>query len=36
MLKHRMRRGIHITLTLLAIITLIRPFDCFASGAKTR
>ena len=30
-----MRRGIHIAVTLLAIVALIRPFDCFAASVKT-
>ena len=33
---NRMRRGLHIAISLLAVIMLIRPFDCFASGAPTR
>ena len=36
MLKHRMRRGIHIAVALLLIVVLIGPSDCFANGAKTR
>ena len=31
----RMRRSVHIAIALLAILTLIRPFDCFA-GTFTR
>jgi len=27
-----MRRSIHISVTLLAVLVLIRPFDCFAGG----
>src|SRR5207244_3300052 len=27
-----MRRSVHIAITLLAVLTLIRPFDCFAGG----
>jgi len=30
-----MRRSIHISITVLAVLTLIRPFDCLA-GAFTR
>jgi hypothetical protein len=30
-----LRRSIHIAITLLAVLALIRPFDCFA-GAFTR
>src|SRR5262245_50575872 len=29
-----MKRSIHITVSLLAIIILIRPFDCFASSER--
>ena len=28
----RMRRGVHIAVTLLAVFLLVRPFDCFAGG----
>lgn len=35
-LKYSMRGGIHIAVTLLAVVVLIGPFDCFANGAKTR
>jgi hypothetical protein len=31
-----MRRGIHITIALVAIILLARPFDCFANGRVTK
>ena|SRR6185437_1903997 len=31
-----MRRGIHITISLMAVILLIRPFDCFAVGTSSR
>jgi hypothetical protein len=27
-----MRRGVHISVALLAVLILIRPFDCFAGG----
>ena len=27
-----MRRGIHIAVSLLVVILLVRPFDCFAAG----
>ena|SRR5258708_38247255 len=30
-----MRRGVHIAITLLALLALVRPFECFA-GAFTR
>jgi hypothetical protein len=28
----KMRRGIHISVALLAVLVLIRPFDCFGGG----
>jgi hypothetical protein len=31
-----MRRGIHITISLMAVILLVRPFDCFAVGTPSR
>lgn len=31
-----MRRGIHITISLMAVILLLRPFDCFAASAPSR
>jgi len=31
-----MRRGIHITISLMAVILLIRPFDCLAVGTPSR
>jgi hypothetical protein len=31
-----MKRGIHILVTLLAIVMLVRPFDCFAIGAPSQ
>ena len=31
-----MRRGIHIAIAVLAILLLVRPFDCFAGGAFTK
>src|SRR5437868_13863553 len=31
-----MRRGLHIAVTLLAVVLLMRPFDCFAGGASPR
>ena len=34
-LKIEMRRGVQIVVSLLAIVMLVRPFDCFAS-ARTR
>ena len=36
MLKVRMRRGIHIAVTLVAVVALIIPLDCFTSGVRTR
>jgi thiosulfate dehydrogenase [quinone] large subunit len=36
MLKDRMRLGIHIAATLLAVVTLITPLDCLSSGERTR
>jgi hypothetical protein len=34
--KDRMKRGIHIVVGLLAVVLLVRPFDCFASGLRDR
>ena len=31
-----MRRGIHIVMSLIAVILLVRPFDCFALGAPVK
>ena len=31
-----MRRGVHIAISLMAIILLVRPFDCFATGASQK
>jgi len=31
-----MRRGLHIAVSLMAVILLIRPFDCFAAGTPSR
>ena len=31
-----MRRGLHIAVSLIAVILLIRPFDCFAAGTPSR
>jgi hypothetical protein len=31
-----MRRGIHIAISLIAVLLLARPLDCFASGAFSR
>ena len=33
--KEEMRRGVQIVVSLLAIVLLVRPFDCFA-GVRTR
>ncbi len=31
-----MKRGIHIVLSLLAVVMLVRPLDCFAGGMRNR
>ena len=31
-----MRRGVHIAISLMAVILLIRPFDCFAASTPSR
>lgn len=31
-----MRRGLHIAVSLMAVILLIRPFDCFAASSPSR
>src|ERR1700674_2481912 len=31
-----MRRGIHIAISLIAVLLLVRPFDCFATGAPSQ
>jgi len=31
-----MRRGVHITVSLIAILLLLKPFDCFSSGPFTQ
>jgi hypothetical protein len=31
-----MRRGFHIAISLMAVVLLIRPFDCFAAGTPSR
>src|SRR5260370_42467026 len=31
-----MRRGIHIAISLIAVVLLVRPLDCFASGAPSQ
>jgi hypothetical protein len=31
-----MKQGIHFVVSLLAVILLVRPFDCFASGLRDR
>ena len=36
MLKYGMRSCIHTAVTLLAVVALITPFDCFTSGVRTR
>ena len=31
-----MRRGIQIVVSIVAVLILLRPFDCFATGPRTR
>jgi hypothetical protein len=31
-----MRRGLHIAISLLVVVLLLRPFDCFAAGTPSR
>jgi hypothetical protein len=31
-----MRRGIHIAITMMVVVLLMRPFDCFAAGASSQ
>jgi hypothetical protein len=31
-----MRRGVHITVSLLAVLLLVKEFDCFSSGPFTK
>src|SRR5713101_1453060 len=31
-----MRRGIHITVSVLAVLLLLKPFDCFSGGPFTQ
>ena len=31
-----MRRGFHIAISLMAVVLLVRPFDCFAATAPSR
>ena len=31
-----MRRGFHIAISLMVVVLLLRPFDCFAAGAPSR
>ena len=31
-----MRRGFHVLVSVLAVVLLVRPFDCFASGKLSR
>ena len=35
-LEEEMRRGIHISFSLVAVLLLLKPFDCFSSGPFTR
>lgn len=35
-LKLRMQRGIHIAVTLIAVVAVIAPLDCFTNGVRTR
>jgi hypothetical protein len=30
-----MRRGVHIAISLIAVLLLLKPFDCFATGKLT-
>src|SRR5205807_8260642 len=34
--SNRMRRGVHIAISLVAVFLLLKPFDCFSSGPFTR
>src|ERR1700674_2020568 len=34
--SNRMRRGIHMAISLIAVLLLVRPFDCFATGASSQ
>ena len=36
MVRLRMRRGIHIAVTLFAVVAVIAPLDCFTNGVRTR
>jgi hypothetical protein len=31
-----MRRGVHIAVSLMAVLLLLKPFDCFSSGKFTK
>ena len=31
-----MRRGLHIAISLMVVVLMLRPFDCFAAGAQIR
>ncbi len=31
-----MRRGLHIAISLVVVVLLLRPFDCFAAGVPNR
>ena len=35
-LKKTMRRGIHISVSFIAVLLLLKPFDCFSSGPFTQ
>jgi hypothetical protein len=36
LLSKRMRRGIKIAVSLIAVLLLVRPFDCFAAGVSSQ
>jgi len=36
MLRDEMQRGVHIAMSLMVVILLVRPFDCFAGGTPSR
>jgi len=36
MLTSRVRRGVHIAISIVAALLLMRPFDCFSSGQFTQ
>src|SRR5436309_9621549 len=34
--SNRMRRGVHIAVSVLAVVLLLKPFDCFSGGKFTK